>query len=201
MIVGLLVLAVALAACGGNQADLAAPASEATMPAQAAGNIALSPSTQLSVGTLMLEDTALAVTQAQAQELLPLWQMLSALQGSSTASQVEVEAVLGQIEDTMTSEQLAAIEEMDQGQMQMLIQELGTGGQGGTDTSEVGASPPPDVLAGGVGEGPAGMSPDGLTDLNPQEQAALMTEGMDSGSEMVQTDAVVELLETRTTEV
>jgi hypothetical protein len=199
MIVGLLVLIVALTACGSNQADSAAPASEATMPAQAAGDLALSPSMQLSVGTLMLEDTALAVTQAQAQELLPLWQMLRALQESSTASEMEVEAVLGQIEDTMTSEQLAVIEEMDRGQMQVLVQELGIGGQGGTDTTEVGASAPPDVLTAGAGQSPAGMSFDGLTDLNPEGQAALMTEGMDSGSEAAQTDAVVELLETRTT--
>jgi hypothetical protein len=43
------------------------------------------------------------------------------------------------------------------------------------------------------------MSPDGLTELGPGEQAALTTEGMDSGSETASTDAVVELLETRTT--
>jgi hypothetical protein len=199
MIVGVPVLAVVLAACGGNQADSATQAGEATMPAQAAGNVALSPSMQLSVGTLMLEDTALAVTQAQAQELLPLWQMLRALQESSTASQMEVEAVLGQIQEAMTPAQLAVIEEMDQGRMQVLVQELGIGGQGGTKTSEVGASPPPDVLAGGAAEGPAGMSPDGLTELGPGEQAALTTEGTDSGSETASTDAVVELLETRTT--
>ena len=201
MIVGLLVLAVALSACGSNQADSAAPASEATIPAQAAENIALSPSMQLSVGTVMLEDTALAVTQAQAQELLPLWQMLRALQESSTASQMEVEAVLGQIQEAMTPAQLAVIEEMDQGQMQVLVQELGTGGQGGTDTTEDGASLPPGVMIAGAGQSPPGMNPDGVTDLGAEEQAALMTEGMDSGSEMAQTDAVVELLETRTTEV
>jgi hypothetical protein len=199
MVVGLLVLAVAVAACGGSQADSAATAGEAAIPAQSAENISLSPTVQLAVGTLMLEDTTLAVTEAQARELLPLWQMLRALQESSTASQMEIQAVLGQIQEAMTPAQLAAIEEMDQGQAQEVVQALAVGGgQSETDTSGVGAPPPAEVMMAGAGEGPPGMNPDGLVDLGPQGQTALMTEAVSSGPETVTTDAVVGLLEART---
>jgi hypothetical protein len=198
IVVGLLVLGVALAACGGSQGDSAAPAGEATMAGQSTEYISLSRTVRLGVGTLMLEDTTLAVTGAQAEELLPLWQMLGALQESSTASELEVEAVLGQIEGAMTAQQLAAIEEMDQGQAQEVVQALaGSGGQSETDTSAVGASPPPDAMMVGGGEGSPGMSPEGLIDLGPTGQTALLTEGNHSGSETVTTEAVVELLETR----
>jgi hypothetical protein len=199
----LLLLMVALAACGGSQADTTTGVSGAAQatPGGFFGGGEMPLSMKLPAGMLMVEGTPNAVTPEQAKGLLPLWQMLRALQESSTASQAEVEAVLGQIQEAMTPAQLAVIEEMDQGQMQVMVQELGIGGQGGTDTTEVGASVPPDVLTAGAGQSPPGMNPDGLTDLGPEEQAALMTEGMDSGSEMAQTDAVVELLETRTTEV
>ncbi|MGB9301609.1 MAG: hypothetical protein WCD51_13595 [Anaerolineae bacterium] len=171
------------------------------MPAQSAGSISLSPAMDLSVGTLMLEDTPLAVTETQADQLLPLWQMLGALQGSGTSSELEVEAVLSQIEGVMTAEQLAAIEEMDQGEMQAALQEVGTGAESGTETGETGgAALPPEAMAAGEGLGMAGMSPDSLTGVGPQGEAPAMTEGTGSGSEVAQTDAVVELLETRSTE-
>ncbi len=69
---------------------------------------ALAASSQLVLGTLKLEETANAVTSEQAATLLPLWQ---ALRGGVTA-QAEVNAVLKQIEGTMTQEQLAAIAAM-----------------------------------------------------------------------------------------
>ena len=56
----LLVLMVTLAACSGGEAD--APTETMALPL----------SIQLSVGTLMLEETPQAVTAEQAQELLPL---------------------------------------------------------------------------------------------------------------------------------
>ncbi|MCU0522928.1 MAG: hypothetical protein MUF84_19855 [Anaerolineae bacterium] len=61
---------------------------------------------QLALGTLKLEGTADAVTEAQAADLLPLWEALS-----GNALQVEAErlAVAGQIEAKMTQAQVAAI--------------------------------------------------------------------------------------------
>ncbi len=69
---------------------------------------ALDVSSQLALGTLELEGTEEAVTADQAATLLPLWQ---ALQGGVTV-EAEVNAVLAQIERTMTTEQLQAIAAM-----------------------------------------------------------------------------------------
>jgi len=104
---GLTVLA--LAACGGAKATPAADEgvgesySSAVLDTSYDG--ALSVSNQLALGTIELEKTENAVTPEQAKSLLPLWQ---ALQGGVTA-QVEVNAVLKQIEGAMSQEQLQAI--------------------------------------------------------------------------------------------
>jgi hypothetical protein len=171
---------------------------------------------KLPAGTLMLEGTPNAVTAAQAQELLPLWQMLRSLQGSSTASQVEVEAVLEQIQAAMTPEQLAAIEEMSPEDMRALFEELGMGRQQESDSGDEGRGgfgppegmmPPgggeggPSFSVGG-GEGGPGMGPGGFGNLDPEAQATAMAgrggAGMVFGSGL--TDAVIELLETRAAE-
>jgi len=74
------------------------------------GNSApLSTATELLVGTFKLEDTDLAVTFAQAKQLLPLWQTLQALSTSNTAADQEINAVVDQIKSTMTSQQMARI--------------------------------------------------------------------------------------------
>lgn len=64
---------------------------------------------QLTLGSLMLADTPNAITPAQAADLLPLWQALQSLTSSGTSATAETNAVLAQIEATMTSEQIAAI--------------------------------------------------------------------------------------------
>jgi hypothetical protein len=90
---------------------------------------ALAASSQLVLGTFKLEETANAVTPEQAKTLLPLWQ---ALQGGVTA-QAEIDAVLKQIEGTMTQEQLAAIDAMQltQEDLRTWMEEQGMGMGGG----------------------------------------------------------------------
>jgi hypothetical protein len=87
---------------------------------------ALDASTQLVLGTIRLEETGNAVTAEQAKSLLPLWQ---SLQGGVTV-QTEVNAVLKQIESTMTHDQLAAIAAMrlTQEDLRSWMQEQGVGG-------------------------------------------------------------------------
>ena len=73
---------------------------------------ALPARSQLIVGTLLLEGTDQQVTSEQARDLLPLWQGSSTLQRTGTGAQEEILAVLAQIEDVLTAEQLQAIEQM-----------------------------------------------------------------------------------------
>ncbi len=111
-----LILAIAvtvLAGCGGEQATPApADADDSETYASAVLDTsypdALDVRSQLALGTIQLEEAENGVTPEQATALLPLWQ---ALQGGVTA-QAEVNAVLKQIEGTMTSEQLAAVAAM-----------------------------------------------------------------------------------------
>jgi hypothetical protein len=129
-----LVLALAvgvLAGCGQEQATTATAEESAgeTYSSTALGTSydnALNASTQLILGTIRLEETGNAVTPEQAKSLLPLWQ---SLQGGVTA-QAEVNAVLKQIEGTMTHDQLAAIAAMQltQEDLQSWMQEQGMGG-------------------------------------------------------------------------
>lgn len=64
---------------------------------------------QLAYGTLQLEGTSQAVTPTQAQTLLPLWQGLAALSGSTTTTPEELTAVQDQIVAALSPEQLQAI--------------------------------------------------------------------------------------------
>jgi len=104
-----LILTLFLAACGSN----AESASETgTGPGFDPGTQELPLATKLAVGTLKLENTDLAVTPDQAADLLPLWQVLNDLNSSDTAAPEEITALTEQIQGTMTSEQLKAIDDM-----------------------------------------------------------------------------------------
>lgn len=111
-IASVLVLAMgALVGCGGGQAvseGVGAGEGYTSEVLRTDYEGALDAGTQLALGTLELEGTTSAVTPEQARALLPLWQ---ALQGGVT-NQTEVNAVLKQIEGTMTPQQLQAIAEM-----------------------------------------------------------------------------------------
>ena len=83
--------------------------------------------TQLILGTLQLETTDLAVDSVQAAELAPLWKAMRSLTTSDTAAAAEIEALLDQIQDVMTTEQLEAISafEITPEDMRTIIQDLG----------------------------------------------------------------------------
>jgi hypothetical protein len=73
---------------------------------------ALPEASQLLVGTLRLDGTELAVTPAQAQELLPLWEAYRSLSTSQTAAPQETTALVTQIQQTMTDAQMSEIADM-----------------------------------------------------------------------------------------
>ncbi len=96
---------------------------------------------QLNLGILKLEDNPdLAVTPEQATQLIGLWQGLTALTKSGTGATVEVDAMLSQIENTLTNEQRQAIVDMHlvQDDIQAVAQEWGL--SFGNGTAEAGAT-------------------------------------------------------------
>lgn len=119
---------------------------------------ALPVSSQLALGTFLLEGTEKAVSSEQAQALLPLWQVI---ESGTLKSEGETEAVLKQIEGAMTPEQLAAI-----GAMQLTSEDMGTWAE------EAG------VILGRPEDGTEGFAlPEGVT----QEQMEEMRAARESG--------------------
>jgi len=129
---------------------------------------ALPVSTQLLIGTFKLDGTDLAVTPEQASELIPLWQVLQSLSSSDSTAQAEMDALVDQIQETMTPEQVQAIKEMNLTPQDMFatLQEQGVAGQDGqnfirpgSENGEGGELPAPPAGEGGqsfVGPGDAG---------------------------------------------
>jgi hypothetical protein len=102
----LLVLAVAVSACGGTAAT----------PTPGAGTLlgedyedALSLRNQLLLGTLRLQGTPDQLSVEQARTLLPLWQAFKVLSASETSAPEETAAVLEQIHSALTQPQASAI--------------------------------------------------------------------------------------------
>jgi hypothetical protein len=120
--------AIVLAACSGSSSQGTSTANSTGTEADQAGT-SLSQVNLLLVGTLKLEDTPQAVTPDEAANLLTLWQAYRSLSNSQTAAEAEVDALLIQIQSTMTSDQVQAIEAMNltSTDMMNLMQSMGAG--------------------------------------------------------------------------
>lgn len=122
--------------------------------------------TQLILGVFKLDETDQAVTSEQASELLPLWQVYQGLLNSDTTAQEEVDALVEQLQGSMTAEQMKAIAEMNLSQQDVLeaMQTYSTGQESNTvnsvnnSSSQNGGFAPPNN--GGMFTG-AGAPPDG----------------------------------------
>ena len=153
----------------------------------------LSASAQLIVGTLKLKETQNAVTAEQAAELLPLWQTMQVLSESDTAADQETEALIAQIQETMTAGQVQAITDMNltREDMMSILQEQGLaigGGPAGRNTNSQngnttggggfrpgsdelpGGAPPGGFPGGGPGGGGSGLSPDQIATARASRQ-------------------------------
>ncbi len=117
-----------LAGCGNSAASTAAAGAAGGLNADYEN--ALPVESQLILGTLLLEDTDLAVTAEQAAQLLPMWQLIKELNTSGTAATQEKGGLIDQIEETMTAEQIQAIAEkkLTQKDLFAYMQEAGMGG-------------------------------------------------------------------------
>ena len=127
--VTVVVMMLALTGCSGEERATSAPVGDTGNETYVSDALstsytdALPVSSQLALGTMLLEETEHAVTPEQAQTLLLLWQALR----SGVTAQAEVNAVLRDIEEQMTAEQLATIAAMQltREDMQEWIQEHG----------------------------------------------------------------------------
>jgi hypothetical protein len=120
----------------------------------------LSTATKLALGTLRLEGTNAAVTSTQATQLLTLWEGYQSLSDSDTSSQVELEALVKQMQGTMTTDQIKAIEAMNLTD-QSMSEIMGT--LGGSNTASTPASTPSTLALsqGAPSGGQGGMPSDG----------------------------------------
>jgi hypothetical protein len=200
----LLVLLLALSGCGSDSKtnDTAASAGTVTLSEDYAD--ALPVSLQLTIGTLMLEGSENAVTTEQAQELLPVWQMYQSLESSGTAAQVEIDTVLKQLQEAMSTAQLAAIKEMKltPDSMTELAQQqgfgrglAGGGGQAGGFQPPAGFTPPEGGA--GFGGGPGFGGGFGPASASSGDQAAQLTARTNRLAGTASINMVISLLKAR----
>lgn len=190
-----MLLAVVAVACGRSAGAEPGTTAAATSGAVLAENYAdaLSVPSQLIVGSLRLEESGLTVDASQAAELLPLWQAYQSLSNSDTAAEAEVQALVKQIQETMSAEQIAAIAAMEltAEDTTALMQDQGTafargdqaaGGEEGEGSGERGfggfpGGPPGGGFPGPEGGGPGGGFPGGgFADMSPEERATAAAE-------------------------
>ena len=106
----LMIFAIALTACSTSFTGTAVGSTSAELPIES----------QLAVGTLKLAETEQDITVEQAQELVVLWQVYKEISQSETAAQAEVDGLIAQIQETMTTEQMQAITDMQITQQDVL---------------------------------------------------------------------------------
>jgi hypothetical protein len=217
-------LMLSLSACdqGAAKASTSGAGVAASTPSSAqasAAQAALSPVARTILGTFKLQDGELAIGQAQAATLLPLWQAYRSLLSSDTTAPAELEAIQSQIGEAMTPAQQEAIAAMNLTSQAMLdmARELGVtsfGASGGTDQpgagvrSMDGVGPggmaPPDGFVPGQGMGPGGGAGPGggsTEGLDPQLVATMQARRAAGGGQdrfsMILLDPLIEMLKER----
>jgi len=182
IITTLFLLALILSACGSTT--------------RAASSAELPVATKLIVGAFKLEGMQQAITPEEAKELLPLWQVYSELLTSDTAAQEEIDGLVAQIQETLTAEQIQAIDDMGLTQRDIftVMQE-----QGGTTRSQMGSND--STLGGGGGGFGGGPPPGGGGDMmmggDPMGQTPLSAEDtgdVQSGQSSMLTSRLLETL-------
>jgi hypothetical protein len=151
----IIALALSIAACGSTSSSSAGSANPDRLNTNY--DKALPVETQLVLGTLKLEGAPQAVDPAMAAQLLPLYTLLQQLTTSGSAAQAEIDAVLEQIQSTMTTDQIHAIAAMKLTQTEMADYFRSAGRFSASGTRTPGAANGADVPGGGFvieGNGP-----------------------------------------------
>ena len=195
-----LILALTLTACVASTST-----SEAGASTPSDSTSALSTQDMLILGTFQLEGTDYAVTAEQAAELLPLWQIYQDLLTSDTAAQAEIDALLEQIQQTMTADQMQAMNAMDLSQQDVfsVMQEQGIGMTVSRSTSTMstttqsGGMTPPD----GGGDMSAGAPPDAggmpVGDMSGAGTSTTQSDTTQMNPSSMLIEALIELLQSK----
>ena len=148
---------------------------------------ALSPALQLVVGSLLLEETDLALDAELAATLLPYWKLYISLTGSDITAREELDGLVNEIEHLMTPDQINYIIglELTQDSMMTLIDELGImdnlKADGSSEGDGSGLNRPegmPDGVRPGGGQGRAGGSTEGM---DPELVATMQAKKAEEG--------------------
>jgi hypothetical protein len=115
-----MIIMINLSACTGMQLSLAA-----VNPLQNPSGLQVKD--KLAVGILKLEDSTLAVTAAQARDLLFMWKGIKSLNTNNNTSPLEIAAIYDQMQETLTPQQVQSIRDMNitDGDIGMLMQKYG----------------------------------------------------------------------------
>ena len=174
----------------------------ASAPSGGPGAMELPAQTKLVLGTINLEETDYPVTSEQAAELLPMFYVLQDLNDSDTAAQEEIDGLVAQIQETLTTEQTQAIDGMSLSMRDVFaISQSSSGSTSSSDAASAtgtggnAAGGPPDMGAGGppdMGGMPSGMQSTGTTSASSDTSAAPV---MDTSTPSALFDAVIALLQ------
>ncbi len=199
-----------LAACNGGVIEEAAAQTDSSSRLTENYDDALSVQEQLIIGTFNLEETEMAVDEAQAQTLLPLWRALQSLTNSAATADAELTAVVNQIQDNMNPEQIEAIAAMQltADDIQTAVQNNGLRLRGGGPGNEDGGANAAAIPRGGFGGqagggfgGPPGDGIGGRANADPgaqaTRQAVLGEEGIEGQLGNALINPLVILLEVR----
>ncbi len=141
---------------------------------------------QLALGSLLLEETDLAVDPDQTLDLVPYWKLYKSLLESDTTAPEELDALVNEIQEIMTAGQVNYIAglQLTQEDMTTLAEELGimrpegmeegaAGGQGGLGGG----------LGGGGGTSEEGIPGEGEATMDPELMATKQAEREAIGGE------------------
>ncbi len=187
----LILLALTLTACA-SSSRTAGPA-----------NVELPTQTKITLGVLKLEDTDFAVTAEQAQELIPMFYVLQDLNDSDTAAQEEIDGLVNQIQETMTDDQVEAIDGMTLSMRDVFSYiQSGSGGAGSSAASSTSgtsgggnAGGPPNIGGGGFPGGGPGEMTGGAMPSGGTTSTSSNRPRMSSSTPSALFDSVIKLLQ------
>lgn len=228
----LIIVLIVLTACGSNEAaevnvddvvqsesaeaevsgsgeEDSQPKSREELRADFADN-ALTPASQLVLGTFLLEDTDIAVDEDLAPYLVPYWKLYLSLLESDTTAPEELEALIAEIQEVLDVEQVNYIVslELTQEDLTTFLSESGImeslrseGTETGDGTRPNRPEGMPDGMSPGQGGGRGaaeGMDPELMATMQAEREAAGGGGGMGVNRMIVpMIDALIELLESK----